>query len=61
MVQLAVIHSRGLLEPGELSRFTASTRETLSRLLGDGERGVTPPDKPVQTDHATPGRIRTGR
>lgn len=55
MMQLAAIHSRGLLEPEEVSRFSASTRETLSFLVGDGARSAAPPSKPVQTDRATRG------
>jgi hypothetical protein len=32
MWQLAAIHSLGLLEPGELARFTAETRQSLEAL-----------------------------
>lgn len=55
MMQLTSIHSRGLLEPMELSCFSVSTRETLSRLQGDEVRTENPPNKPVQTDRATRG------
>lgn len=35
MMQLAVIHSHQLLEPDEVSEFTASTRETLEFFAAD--------------------------
>ena len=38
ILQLAMIHARGLLEPAELARFSTSTQETLARLVDDAER-----------------------
>ncbi len=35
MMQLLVIHRRGLLEPSELSRFSDSTRRTLAKWSTD--------------------------
>lgn len=53
MIQLVVIHSRGLLEPVELARFTDATRNVLSELLGDGKHRASPPNKPVHLPAAS--------